>query len=157
MEEEDGCPGRVEAADGACRGIGHVPERGVVVVGVWEVDVRHLRFDSKIGAANVASWPSRVCFSLLHRLPAHPLLVPMNCSNDVRFGGRLIAEPRPSSTGYSTRTEFFVAGVLYSITLYTVNRPLPIHGFGLGNTNRNGQEGRPWEPSTVNLRMHDGF
>lgn len=41
VEQEDGGPGGIEAADGARCGIGGVPEGDVVVVGVGEVDVRH--------------------------------------------------------------------------------------------------------------------
>ena len=42
VEEEDGRFGAIEAAHGARRRIGDVPERGVVVVRVREVDVGHL-------------------------------------------------------------------------------------------------------------------
>ena len=42
VEEEDGRFCAIEAAHGACRRIGDVPKRGVVVVRVREVDVWHL-------------------------------------------------------------------------------------------------------------------
>ena len=42
VKKEDGRFGRIEAAHGACRRIGDVPKRGVVVVCVREVDVWHI-------------------------------------------------------------------------------------------------------------------
>ena len=41
MQQDDGCLVRVEAAHGARRRIGDIPQRGVVVVRVREVHVRH--------------------------------------------------------------------------------------------------------------------
>jgi|SRR5712675_963128 len=42
MEQEDGRLGGIKRADGTCCGIGDVPKRGIVVVRVREVDIRHL-------------------------------------------------------------------------------------------------------------------
>ena len=41
VKKEDGCPGRIEAADSARCGICDVPKGDVVIVGVGEVDKRH--------------------------------------------------------------------------------------------------------------------
>ena len=46
VEKEDGRLGRIEAAHCACCGICDVPEGGVVIMGVGEVDERHFKDES---------------------------------------------------------------------------------------------------------------
>jgi hypothetical protein len=46
VEKEDGWLGRIEAAHSAGCGICDVPKRGVVIMGVGEVDERHSMDDS---------------------------------------------------------------------------------------------------------------